>query len=377
MTSMPRPPIQLLIVIIDLAGGTGTFCRALASGLKKYFPGEFEISLLILRDNAAADESQFFDHIHTIDSDVHRNWRRWIETPGHVARLSKSIKKIDPDLILTVNTYCNVLVPLAAPRRRVILSVHSNSTQQLAESRFSPVISVLMRWIYPRRALVAPTEGVAADLAKNFDIARAIVIPHGIDAGSVRAQAEQTADDIPDFRYIISVGRLTTAKDYPTLLHAFSAAQAAGLQEHLVIVGAGELRDYLTKLRGDLGLNDRVHFLGHRPNPFPYIKSANFFVLSSIWEGFGLALLEALALGIPSIATDCPSGPAEILGQSEFGILVKAGDAAALAEAMLNMSRSSQLRDEFSHRAVKRAQQLSLERMADSYRELFLRELQS
>ncbi|HEV8377445.1 MAG TPA: glycosyltransferase, partial [Tepidisphaeraceae bacterium] len=161
------------------------------------------------------------------------------------------------------------------------------------------------------------------------------------------------------------------------LLHAFSAAQAQGLQEHLVIVGDGELRESLTKLANDLSLNQSVHFFGHRANPFPYVKSSRFFVLSSIWEGFGLALLEALALGTPSIATDCPSGPAEILGHGELGIVVKIRDPAGLADAMLQMSRSSQLREEFSRKALERAGQLSLERMAHSYRDLFLRELQS
>jgi len=374
---MPRPPIQLLIVIIDLAGGTGTFCRALAAGLKKFFPREFEISLLILRGAAAPGEDEFFDHIHTIDSDVHRDWRRWIETPAHVARLSSSIKRINPDLILTVNTYSNLLVPLAAPRRRMVLSVHSNSTQQLAESRFGGTISVLMRWIYPKHTVVAPTQGVADDLAKNFDISRSIVIPHGIDLESIRSQAEQEVQDIPKVPCIVSVGRLTAAKDYPTLLQAFSTARAQGLQENLLIVGDGELRDSLTKFSNDLGLSQCVHFLGHRANPFPYVRAARFFVLSSVWEGFGLALLEALALAMPSIATDCPSGPAEILGHGESGIVVKVGDSAGLADAMLRMSRSSQLRDEYSKKAKQRAQHLSLERMAQSYRDLFLRELES
>jgi glycosyltransferase involved in cell wall biosynthesis len=374
---MPRPPIQLLIVIIDLAGGTGTFCRTLASGLKKYFPGEFDISLLILRGNASAEDSQFFQHIHSIGSDVHRDWRRWFETPAHIANLSGAINKINPDLILTVNTYSNLLVPLAVPRRKIVLSVHSNSTQQLTESPYSPFISVLMRWIYPRHPLVAPTQGVADDLAKNFGITLSNVIPHGIDLDSIRAQAEQNQPDIPDFPYIISVGRLSTAKDYPTLLHAYSAAQAAGLQEHLLIIGDGELRDSLTNLCNDLNLNQRVHFLGHQPNPFPYVKSARFFVLSSIWEGFGLALLESLALGTPAIATDCPSGPAEILGNGEFGILVKVGDAAALAQAILQISSSSKVREELSKKAIQRAQQLTLERMAHSYRQLFLKELDS
>jgi glycosyltransferase involved in cell wall biosynthesis len=374
---MPGSPIQLLIVIIDLAGGTGTFCRALASGLKKFFPGEFEISLLILRGAAAPGESEFFDHIHTIDSDVHRDWRRWFETPAHIVRLSTSINAINPDLIFTVNTYSNVLVPIAAPRRRTILSVHSNSTQQLTESRFGPAISMAMRWVYPKHAVVAPTQGVADDLAKNFQIPRAMVIPHGVDIDSIRAQSEPPVSDLPDFPYIISVGRLTTAKDYPTLLQAFSVARAHGLLEHLVIIGDGDLRESLQQLCTNLALNQHVHFLGHRQNPFPYVKFARFFVLSSIWEGFGLSLLEALALGKPSIATDCPSGPAEILGHGKFGMVVKVSDPAVLAQAMLQMSQSAELREEFSKKALQRAAQLNLQRMAHSYRELFLRELQS
>ncbi len=374
---MPRAPIQLLIVIIDLAGGTGTFCRALATGLKKFFPGEFEISLLILRGTASPDENQFFDHIHTINSDVHRDWRRILETPAHILRLSKAINRINPDLILTVNTYSNLLVPLAAPRRRTILTAHSNSTQQLAESRFRPIISLLMRLIYPRHSLVAPTHGVAKDLADNFDIKRTHVIPHGIDIESIRSQAQHEPDDLPEYPYIISVGRLTPAKDYPTLLHAYSAAQSKGLEEHLLIVGDGELADSLLKLSTDLGLSQHVHFLGHRPNPFPYIKRSRYFILSSVWEGFGLALLEALSLGLPAISTNCPSGPAEILADGEYGLLVNPGDVSGSAQAMLQMSRSSQLRETFSRKATERAQQLSLQRMAQSYRDLFLRELES
>ncbi len=374
---MQTPPIHLLIVIIDLAGGTGTFCKTLATGLKKYFPAEFQISLLILRGEPSSSATEPFDDIHTINTDVHRDWRRWVESPAHIFRLSKSIKKINPDLILTVNTYSNLLVPFAAPRRRIILSVHSNSTQQLTESRFRTIISPLMRWIYPRHRMVAPTQGVADDLSNNFQVSGAKVIPHGVDLQSLQGLADETPGDLPPQPYMIALGRLTPAKDYPTLLHAFSAAQPRGMGEHLVIIGDGELREELIKLSSDLGLAGRVHFLLHRENPFPYIKHARFFVLSSIWEGFGLALLEALALGKPAIATDCPSGPGEILQGGKYGLLVKPGDVPALADALLRLSRSSELRDSLAQKAVQRAEQLSLEQMARAYHDLFLRELNS
>jgi len=372
---MVRRPIQLLIVIIDLVGGTGTFCRSLAKGLKKCVPGEFQISLLVLRGEApiGADE---FDQVHSLNSEVHRNWRRWIEAPFHVLRLRRRIKGIDPDLILTVNTYSNLLVPVAAPRRRIVLSVHSNSNQQLTESRFPRTIRRRMLRTYPKHTLVAPTEGVAKDLADNFGISGARVIPHGVDLAAIRSQAAQQVD-LPEKPYMIALGRLTSAKDYPTMLRAYSAIQPSGIEEDLVIIGGGELRDELTRLRDELGLTQRVHFLGHQPNPFPYIREARFFVMSSIWEGFGLALLEAMALGKPSIATDCPSGPAEILDHGEFGLVVQPRDVQGLADAILEMSGSLALRDSFAYKATQRAEELSLERMALAYRDLFLRELES
>jgi glycosyltransferase involved in cell wall biosynthesis len=101
------------------------------------------------------------------------------------------------------------------------------------------------------------------------------------------------------------------------------------------------------------------------------MRGARFFVLSSAWEGFGLSLLEAMALGLPVIATDCPSGPAEVLESGQHGVLVPPGDSTALADAILKLSRSSELREDLSKRSLARAEQLSLRRMVEQYRDLF------
>ena len=132
---------------------------------------------------------------------------------------------------------------------------------------------------------------------------------------------------------VVAAGRLTPQKDYPTLLRAF-----AGLRGQrpcrLMILGDGELRDDLQRLAGELGIEDDVDLAGFHANPWPFMRHAAVFVLSSAWEGFGNVLAEALSLGVPVVSTDCPHGPREILDDGRLGRLVPVGDAAALADAI-------------------------------------------
>jgi glycosyltransferase involved in cell wall biosynthesis len=254
--------------------------------------------------------------------------------------------------------------------------VHTNTSEQLRGARFAGVIGRLMRWGYPGRPIVVPAQGVADDLRQNFGASDVKVIHHGIDAPAIQALAEQPITDLPTTRpYIVACGRLAAQKDYPTLLHAYASARSRGADEDLVIIGDGPDRAMLEHLTASLGLKQTVHFIGHRSNPFPYMKPARFFVLCSIWEGFGLVLLEAMSLGLPCISTDCPSGPAEILENGQRGLLVPTRDPASLAEALLNLSESQDLRESFAHQSRQRAQELGLGRMAQAYRDLFVGEL--
>jgi glycosyltransferase involved in cell wall biosynthesis len=132
---------------------------------------------------------------------------------------------------------------------------------------------------------------------------------------------------------ILAVGRLTAVKDYPTLLRAFALLRQ-WRAARLFILGEGELRRELGALAETLGIAADVQFAGFDPNPYRYMKRSAVLALSSAWEGFGNVLVEALACGTQVVATDCPSGPAEILAGGKFGRLVPVGDAAALAQAI-------------------------------------------
>lgn len=360
---------HLLIAIIDLYAGTGAYCRLVARGLKRYHGDEFRISLLLLRGRGLlASDHELFDVIHVVGSDVHTDLRRLYETPLHALAFRRRLREIDPAVVLAVGTYANLLVP-AVWRGPVVLTAHAHSTAQLGRSRFGRTIGTLMRRRYGGRVIVAPAEGVARDLLERYGADDVRVIPHGVDLDEIRAKAG--APDAPPTPrpYVVSCGRLSAQKDFPTLVHAHALARAGGLAHDLVIVGDGEGRADVERAIAETNSRAHVHLVGHRDNPFPLVRRGDLFVLSSVWEGFGLALVEAMALGLPCVSTDCPSGPADIL--ADAGILVPPSRPKRLADAMLAALKR---RDELAAKSLARGGHFALQPMADAYRDV-LREM--
>jgi glycosyltransferase involved in cell wall biosynthesis len=136
----------------------------------------------------------------------------------------------------------------------------------------------------------------------------------------------------------VTVSRLTRIKNLPLLIRAFHRVRAQA-DAGLLIVGDGEERESLLAFIESLGLSDRVWLTGFVPSPRPYLRSADVFVLASDEEGFGQVITEALAVGLPVISTDAQGGgPRFILGESQFGALVPAGELEPLVEAMWRMT---------------------------------------
>lgn len=133
---------------------------------------------------------------------------------------------------------------------------------------------------------------------------------------------------------IVSVGRLDVQKDHVTLLRAFAQVRQA-IPARLVILGEGPRRGTLEILINELHLQDDCLLPGFVGNPHAWMDRAQLFALSSRWEGYPLVLLEARALGLPIVATDCPSGPRELLDAFGGGSLCPVGDVDALADAMI------------------------------------------
>ncbi len=179
--------------------------------------------------------------------------------------------------------------------------------------------AVPVRFSYPRADhIVAVSQGVAKDLSRiaRIPLERIQVIANPVIGPRLAAQARQRVDHPwlaqKDRPVLVGMGRLTRQKDFATLIRAFALVRKTR-PCRLVILGEGSQRDALQALAHNLEVAADVDLPGFIPNPYPYLKAADVFVLSSIWEGSPNVLTEAMALERPVVATDCPSGPAELL----------------------------------------------------------------
>jgi glycosyltransferase involved in cell wall biosynthesis len=198
----------------------------------------------------------------------------------------------------------------------------------------------LARWFYPwADGITAVSKGVADDLAlaANLSPSRIQVIYNPIVTPELLKKSEAHLED-PWFGsgeppVILGVGRLTSQKAFNVLIDAFALVRKSQAAR-LLILGEGEERQMLETQIRQLGLEQDVRLPGFVSNPYPYMAHASLFVLSSRWEGLPTVLVEAMALRTPVIATDCPSGPREILRNGEYGPLLPMDDPDTLAVAI-------------------------------------------
>lgn len=170
-------------------------------------------------------------------------------------------------------------------------------------------------------------------------------LPNVIDVEALRVKARAPIER-PAETFIVSVARLDEGqKDHKTLLRAFAQVRAQQLSSaDLVLIGEGRDQAVLEQLALELGVRPCVHFLGFCSNPFPYIRQAEMLVLSSRYEGFGMVLGEAMALGTPVLSTDCPTGPRDLLEGGKAGLLVPVGDVDEMARAIARLHTDTELR---------------------------------
>lgn len=218
-----------------------------------------------------------------------------------------------PDLVLS-NLFPVDFVLCKSKLSNVHLVIHNTTSQEYA-GRLDNKMMEQLKKVYLAKPCVAVSEGVEKDFIDIFGAQSQITtIYNPIDVEYVVRTAEEYLPEIEE-DYIVNVGKFKQQKRHDILIQAYAQSK---VNEKLVLVGTGELLEPSRKLVKDLGIEDKVIFTGFKKNPYPYIKHAKLMVVSSDFEGFSIAILEALALGTPIISTDCPSGPSEVLEQQQL-----------------------------------------------------------
>jgi glycosyltransferase involved in cell wall biosynthesis len=219
--------------------------------------------------------------------------------------------------------------------------------------------------------LVVPSHGVREDLVENFFASprRLQVVHNGIDLEAVRRKAR---DPLPatapkkERPWLISASRLSPEKGLDVLLEAFARLRRH-LDADLVLLGEGPDRPRVERLASEMGVAANLILPGFQPNPFPWIARSEVYAQASRLEGFGNALVEAMALGVPVVSTACRWGPIEILAEPGSGLLVPVDDPAALGVALERVLREKTLRSGLSEGGQRRAEAFSFATMLDGY----------
>jgi len=286
-------------------------------------------------------------------------------------KLIKHFNKNQPDVFVSAYSHMNIVSLVAkilskTKTKVVIKECNMFSFNKITARNFFRrivakfVLPLLMKIFYPLAdSIICVSEGVAEDIYHIIGRKKEIKVIYNsvINRKIYKLSKERVSH--PWFKktkipIILAVGRLAKEKDYPSLLRAFKLV-VKERQVRLVVLGEGSERKKLEQISKKNKISDNVAFLGFQNNPYKYMKRASVFALSSLHEGFGNVIVEAMACGVPVVATDCKSGPGEIIKNKENGILVPVSDDKAMFQAIIGILDDSRLAKKIVQKGTERA----------------------
>lgn len=298
----------------------------------------------------------------------------------------KTVAEVGSDAVLVaVMEEAAVTAWLAQGGRRIpyLVSLHTFESQCMVD-----IYSVPMRrraeshWLSSAcnhaHAVTLPSDGCVEDLRHNFSVTSDNIrkLWNPVDCAVVRrlsfqheAEALAWSDHADVFR-LVHVGRLDPQKNHDLLFDACVELKRRGLRLSLTLVGEGHDRRRIEKRIAELGIAGEVTLVGERKNPFPWIRAADALVLTSRFEAFALVLVEAMVCGTPVVSVDCPAGPAEVLNNGEYGLLVPNNNSTALADAIERLMDNSELCQNFVTRGYERAAVFDIKQIVKEWQSL-------
>ena len=369
-----RDKAPILFVINSLAGGGAE--RVLTTLLAASGPWRerYALHLALLDDEPRAYPVPDWVTLHQLDARSRLGASLW--------QLRRLVGRLRPAATLSFLTRANVAnaVAMAGRRRPWLVSERVNTSAHLGTGAGARLAKAMVRLTYPRADhVIAVSEGVVDDLVAHFGVAPARIsaIANPIDHARIAALAAEPPAMTPAGPYIVAAGRLVPNKNFAMLLDAFARA-ALPPAMRLVILGEGPERKALEQRAQALGIGARVDMPGFADNPFAIVARAALFAMPSNAEGFPNGLVEAMACGRAVVATNCASGPSEILAGRPraalrgpmtvpAGAIVPTNDTDAFAEALRELMLDTTRREAAGAAARQRSLDYGVARAAADY----------
>lgn len=340
---MPQKKRILFIIDSLAAGGAEKVVLTLARAMVH----SGHEATIIIADNKIDYDIDFSVQIHTLEfkkSKLEPTYSKYAK------RLRRLVDKLETENgnfhLITAHLQKAHRLTAGAGLVKAYYVIHSTVSHGSLEGRTG------LRLYFKRRRLkklldgkniVTVSNGIEEDLLKVVSIKPKSIrtIYNPVDFEFIREQAK-APNPYKDENYIIHVGRLTPSKRHDILLQAYAKS---AIPQKLLLLGDGPLRNMLQRQAVHLGIAEKVIFAGFQSNPYPIIEGANLSILTSDYEGLGLALIESIALHVPALSTDCPTGPREILTGSLEKYLIPNKDISTIARYI---THTLEITDDFS-----------------------------
>jgi GalNAc-alpha-(1->4)-GalNAc-alpha-(1->3)-diNAcBac-PP-undecaprenol alpha-1,4-N-acetyl-D-galactosaminyltransferase len=351
--------MKVTLVIGSLEGGGA---ERVMSILANYWATHgWEVTLLTLVDRTKPAFYQLAPQIHLKELGVEggaSNLLGAVQARWHrIKTVRAAIVASQPDVVISFMNSVNVLVLMATWNLKIPTIVSEHIYPAFTDvSKFGQLMMKLAYRYADRVTLLTHNALPFYPATRGY---RSIVMPNPV----MTPPPDVSTAPLLKTPSMIAMGRLHPQKGFDLLLTAFAQIQAKYPDWHLTILGEGAMRQELEQLRAQLGLTNCVHFPGSVQNVNAYLRQAELFVMPSRFEGFPMALCEAMACGLPVLATDCLSGPSEIIHDGLDGVLVAVDDVAALAAGLDALMSDPAKRQQLAQAAPQILERFGVERV--------------
>lgn len=371
MLKVRNKSIGFVINSLEGGGAERVICNLLRTMEKSFNQQNCKVYLVLLDD--LPEHQGYPDYVQKVTLDANG------KLVSSYKQLKEWVNRVKPDLLVSFLTRSNLVCSHIGAKKGIptVVSERVNTSQHFATSKFGFISKFLINYLYPKATCVVPvSKGVMQDLVDNYSVQqdKCTVMYNAYDSDILNSKADSDVTELPSKPYIVGIGRLVKNKNFSLLIKSYAKSESS---RDLVILGQGPELSSLQNLVEELNLSNRVHLVGFKPNPYAFLKHSDYLVSSSNAEGFPNGIAEAMCLGKAVIATNCESGPGEILTgdhqfvtdhfeAAEFGLLTQTNNVEALTAAIDHLEKGDNI-SHYQAKSLERSKSFTFEKMHSTF----------